>query len=284
LDQAITLASSKGFSILASFRDVPTWANQGVIPNDTACGGHGFLEEVDIPHDTPTGAADFQTFVAAVVNRYGGFVRAWELWNEPDLCGFWRGSAEQWRRLVLIPGYQGIVGTGLPATIVAPGISGVGGGIKNHLDDFLTRYDAVSNTQVLEVPIDVYSFHRYASPADVKTSLENADEYFRCTADGAHCTDVYWLTEFGYDNQSQNCGVCWWGNPSDAGNAAVEVYDHCYNHTRFCFKAFYWDLISSSDPPQVDCNCDTSLLNFSDGTPRGRFDTISDYLLVHPSP
>jgi hypothetical protein len=276
VDAAINRAYQAGFSILVSFRNVPDWANNGVTPRDNACNGNNDNLDEDIP---PASETYFKTFVRETVRRYTAAVRAWELWNEPDLCNFWRGSPDDWRRLILVPGYQGIVESGCVATIVAPGISGVGGGVVSKLDDFLTHTE--NGQKVLDVPIDVYSFHRYGSVATVKNMLDNADPYFRCTADGTKCTSQYWLTEFGYDDSnSELCHVCSWGHLSGQGpgDAAIDIYRHCWDNTNWCFKAFYWDLINENAPPVQGCNCDTALLN-PDGTARTRFNTLSNWIL-----
>src|SRR5262249_15353947 len=140
-----------------------------------------------------------------------------------------------------------------------------------------------------------YSFHRYASVDSIKATMDNADPYSRCTPDGQHCLGAYWLTEFGYSDTTQRCWVCGWGslpNTVGPGDAAVDIFKHCLSNQTYCTKAFYYDLIDPHSPPtgtpSDPCDCDTALLNSVDGssgTPgaaRGRFTTISNYLLAHP--
>lgn len=38
--------------------------------------------------------ATFGRFVRALVNRYKGRIRSWEIWNEPDILEFWTGSTK----------------------------------------------------------------------------------------------------------------------------------------------------------------------------------------------
>ncbi|MCW5893126.1 MAG: hypothetical protein KIT14_21635 [bacterium] len=296
-DAAIAQAWAAHLSILITFANVPPWASQ---PGTNAeCVG------AVKPGSTPNPPANnqhFLNFTLEVAKRYGSFVRAWELWNEPDRCNYFRGTAQQYQDLILIPGWFGITLSGAPSMIVAPGISAPHGNIKATLDRYLTH--KVGSQRFLTVPLEAFTFHRYDRVADVKHTMDTAETYERCTQDGA-CVRRYWLTEFGYDNSPQRCHICSWGNPTQGpGNAAVNIFQYCGRTASNCFKAFYYNLINLVDPAfricatgTSTCSCDTALLNANNvcapngnglqpsptaGQPRARFTTISQYLLAHP--
>jgi hypothetical protein len=48
----------------------------------------------------PKDPATFGRFVRALVNRYKGRIRSWELWNEPDIPEFWTGTPAQFADLL----------------------------------------------------------------------------------------------------------------------------------------------------------------------------------------
>jgi hypothetical protein len=280
LTEQISPAYSAGLSILLTFYDVPTWASVGSTTGG-GCNGDGAR-----PTSTPPNSPDhFLAFISEVAKRYGPFVRGWELWNEPNRCNFFNGSPQQYRDMILVPGVQGIRASGYPATILAPGIAGGVGpsGLKSELDKYLTYVDVSSGNRYLAAPIDIYSFHAYDSVSTVRAMLDTADTYTRCTADASKCLVTYWLTEFGYDPNTQRCWVCSWGSPypESAANAAIDVFSYCARANSLCWKAFYYDLVDSNSPPTPNCDCDVALYN-SDHTPRTRFSTISQYLLNHP--
>jgi hypothetical protein len=48
----------------------------------------------------PADPADWDTFMRTLAGRVRGRVRAWELWNEPDIFYFWRSSADEFALLL----------------------------------------------------------------------------------------------------------------------------------------------------------------------------------------
>jgi hypothetical protein len=70
------------------------------------------------PHDL------WAEYVAQTVGRYKDRVHAWEVWNEPNVPAFWRGSKEQYADLLRVT-YDTIKGIDPGATVLGPTISGV---------------------------------------------------------------------------------------------------------------------------------------------------------------
>lgn len=104
-------------------------------------------------------------------------IQYWEVWNEPDLLGFWNGTADQYYLLYDITAktlktYNSSLKIGGPCT------SSVSNG--NYTDGFL---QFVSDH---EVPLDFFSWHRYAqTPA----------EYYTASCTVRQLLDSYGLTE-----------------------------------------------------------------------------------------
>ena len=79
----LSLSEAHDLRTVCTVSSSPTWAN----------GGFG---EYDIPPYHSTNwhiwLAGFENFVTAAVTRYADRQVLWELWNEPNLDGFWNGT------------------------------------------------------------------------------------------------------------------------------------------------------------------------------------------------
>lgn len=72
---------------------------------------------------TPKDYAAFGAFVEALVTRYRGSIRTWELWNEPDIREYWSGTAEDLARLTKI-GAEAVRRADPTAKVVLAGLAG----------------------------------------------------------------------------------------------------------------------------------------------------------------
>jgi len=87
-------------------------------------------------------------------NGYHYNITYWEIWNEPDLNGFWNGTAEQYYELyritaTMLKNYNASLKVGGPCT----------SSIEN--ENFTTRFlDYVTENNL---PIDFFSWHMYSS-------------------------------------------------------------------------------------------------------------------------
>ncbi len=83
-DYIVDQATQRHIQILARLDAPPAWAQPP--PNyQNACGGTA----VDFSHSPPANLSDFADFVTAVVSRYKGRIRYFQIWNEPNLIGEW---------------------------------------------------------------------------------------------------------------------------------------------------------------------------------------------------
>lgn len=92
--------------LLVMFTNVPSWAS-GVEGSWT---------------DPPIHPADFKEFVIEAVNRYKDRVKYWEIYNEPNLAVYWKGTPEQYLTL-LENAYEEIKKADPNATVLSAGIS-----------------------------------------------------------------------------------------------------------------------------------------------------------------
>lgn len=86
LDRYVSLAEKHGTSILLPLGGSPSWASAR--PDAPSPYQAGFTAE-------PANIEDWRTYVRTVVSRYKGRIRAYEIWNEPNLKDFWSGTTDQ---------------------------------------------------------------------------------------------------------------------------------------------------------------------------------------------
>jgi len=111
--------------------------------------------------------AAWERFVAQTVRRYRGRVTAWEVWNEPNFRGYWRGTPHQYAELLARASAQ--VKQADPEATVLLGGQAQGGGA---VPDFLA--------QILEDPVypagayfDVHNVHTaFSSMATITAYIQ----------------------------------------------------------------------------------------------------------------
>ena len=87
LDRYVDIATKQKVKILLTLGQTPRWASAR--PNDESpYGNPGWPAE-------PANLKDWRNYVRTVATRYRGKIRAYEVWNEPDLKSFYSGSVEQ---------------------------------------------------------------------------------------------------------------------------------------------------------------------------------------------
>ena len=75
-DEIVDLAEENGLKVIARVDRTPAWAR----PEDST------------PTEPPADLDDFGDFVTAIVRRYRGRVRHFQIWNEPNLAAEWGGK------------------------------------------------------------------------------------------------------------------------------------------------------------------------------------------------
>ena len=141
-------------------------------------------------------------FVAQAVERYrpggteGRHVRYWEIWNEPDLCHFWRGTALDYARLLKVA-YLTIKHIDPEATVLWGGLALYGPkyeGGANFLHEFVT---ALKNDPLAASHngfFDAAAVHQYSN---VMHSYNNARRVQKALAKTGWENKPIWVTESG---------------------------------------------------------------------------------------
>ena len=105
-DQMVNEANARGLQIYAGLGYTPAWASSG---------GQSY--------SPPTNPADWADYCTQAVNRYKASIHVWEIWNEPNISGFWGGTRQQYISNILIPAADAIHAADPTAKVAAPEIS-----------------------------------------------------------------------------------------------------------------------------------------------------------------
>jgi len=90
-DESQLMVDNEGLRTLGQFLHLPAWASsaaEGAPGNPSAY--------------PPRDWDQLARYVYNTVLRYRGSIKHWEVWNEPHYSGFWRGSPEQYAKLLEI--------------------------------------------------------------------------------------------------------------------------------------------------------------------------------------
>ncbi len=132
---------------------------------------------------SPDRVPDFLRFVRKTAARYAGKVDAFEIWNEPNLDRFWKGTMAEFMDLT--------VRAAAEIRAVAPGTVIVGGSFNGAPETFLPQMSRLG----LFESLDVISFHPYGvNPANVATMSND----FVAAARAQGFNGELWITEIGY--------------------------------------------------------------------------------------
>lgn len=189
MDVVMKKAAEKKLQVLGILAYTPTWARV------SGCGD---------PKCQPASSADFAAFAAAAAKRYAPLgVHTWEIWNEPNLKGFWKPQPNVAAYSALVrdataairavdPSATIVVGSLAPARTYAGDISPT---------DFLKDLYAQTGGK-----FDAVSYHAYSypflpedpNPDNPWNQLErnpvNLRQIMRAGGDGAK---KIWITEYG---------------------------------------------------------------------------------------
>lgn len=152
---------------------------------------------LDIEDYPPRDYEAFSDYVSEVVRHYRNEVQYWEVWNEPDLRGFWAGTAEQYAHLLAVT-YQTVKRVNPSAQVLLGGVALEGGGPggiyrnRTFLTDILNdrRYPAAKH-------FDIMNFHSYGTREEMRQRMD----YVRRALSQANAgAKPIWVTETGYSS------------------------------------------------------------------------------------
>ena len=193
VDRLMTVARSENLRVVIVSVGTPCWASSA--PRYGSWCDPAVNPRIYPPADPAT----YGDFVAQLVDRWGGNIAGFEVWNEPNHSGFWNGTAAQYVSLVR-EADEAVAASSHPGIpIVAGALSGSDTGFLQKLYDndvdrwadaisihpYAIRWDLGMVDPLLESPGDIWSF------ASGVPGVHNV-----MTANGD--SDPIWITEFGY--------------------------------------------------------------------------------------
>lgn len=179
--------------------------------------------------------ADWTDFVTAAVDRYGSQVKAWGMWNEPNLFHFWQGTRDQYVDTILIPGSDAVHAACSDCKVLGPELAHLRSADWDSdagtclFDECIFNGWEVSLREILIDAgpwIDVISHHKYTDPADTfwseaidgesLLSVQFMHGIKELTDDHAPGKPV-WITEMGWETSP--------GGPHDPVYAGDQLYE-----------------------------------------------------------
>ncbi|WP_139977278.1 cellulase family glycosylhydrolase [Nocardioides litoris] len=238
VDRVIDELRSNGLKVLGMFWLSPTWATSAPGP----------LAETDIAQFyPPTDPADYAQAIGWAAERWAGEVDAWEVWNEPNLDHFYRGTDPQQYADMLCQAYPAVHRADPEAQVV------FGGLMFNDVEWLRQAYHAgVAGC------FDVMAVHSYQTPADAppdaeddgsEWSLGHLDELRSLMLSQGDDVPV-WITEFGWSVHEDPPGAePWERGVSEAEQAryAAEALRLMGQEFPYVEAAFWYKDVANSD-------------------------------------
>lgn len=144
----------------------------------------------DFWRSPPRDPADFARFVEALVRRYRGSMRTWELWNEPDNRAYWLGSPAEFAEMIRL-GSAAVRRADPEAKVVLGGIAGE--------VDFLA---ALLVQERIGAAVDIINIHSYFETWH-PNPIEQLPNYVESVAGLVRDTggqQPVWMAETGYSS------------------------------------------------------------------------------------
>lgn len=198
LDATVALAQSHSASVLYDLGGTPAWGSStpaGTCSENTgSCYPPSDLTLTGSTWSSPIWSA----WVTAVTHRYCGTIVLYELWNEPDLTGFWTGTVAQLAGLAQIA-YPIVhstancsVGGVNPNSLLTPGFG----------SDTPTAF-IISYTNVGAIYADSVAFHNYIPVAtNFYGPFSTFSSYFQGVSFATGKSPLFYNTESGFGRNS----------------------------------------------------------------------------------
>jgi hypothetical protein len=168
LDRRIALVESWGGRPFLVLGLTPQWAAQNPGAGDPRWGAGSASPPANIEY--------WNTYVREVVNRYGGRIAGYELWNEANLTTFWQGSASD--LFEMSQNAYGIIKTANAAAVVAAP------SITTRLRGSSARFTSAFAGEVASsgsIPFDTWTIHSYPN-GDAGRDFDTGQNFPRMAA------------------------------------------------------------------------------------------------------
>jgi hypothetical protein len=209
IQYSVDQARARGINVILTVLDTPAWASGSTDPS--------------VP---PRNPADYGRLVGWLASQLRGRVAAYEIWNEPDATGFWKGTPAQY--VGLLKAAYPTVKAGDPATKVVAGAT-----VYNN-DAFLNAVYAAGGRGYF----DVWSTHPYMGKADAPPEtpddgnvwiLDHVRAVRNLMVAKGDGNKPIWFTEFGWSSHTTASGAPSW----KLGVTATQQADYLVRAMRF---------------------------------------------------
>ena len=178
LDRYVTTAEQHGVNILLPLGLSPTWASAR--PNEPSTYHPGNAAE-------PRNIEDWHDYVRTVATRYKGRIHNYEIWNEPNLKGFWTGDVKE--MVLLTCDAAKIIREIDPrAIVVSPSATAAAG--EKWLSEFLVGGGGQY--------VDVIGYHFYVMPQPPEDILPLIRKVKQTMQENGVGEKPLWNTEIGW--------------------------------------------------------------------------------------
>ena len=197
LDRRIALVESWGGRPFLVLGLTPQWAAQNPGAGDPRWGAGSASPPANIEY--------WNTYVREVVNRYGGRIAGYELWNEANLTTFWQGSASE--LFAMAQSANGIIKTANPGAVVAAP------SITTRLRGSAARFTSAFAGEVASsgsIPFDTWTIHSYPN-GDAGRDFSTGQNFPRMAATRRADDIISWqnalVDALGPDSQALGIGI-----------------------------------------------------------------------------
>lgn len=178
-DRLVEIAQRHNIKVLGLITRTPVWASGA--------------EDTISP---PRNIEDWKMFVRMLVTRYKGKITHWEVWNEPDIKKFWKGTPDEY--VALLKEAYGIIKG------IDPEIKVLSAGLDGNAEKGAVYLDKLLGLGMADYA-DIIAFHPYGKTPD--KSLERVRNFLSVMQ--KHGVEKpLWLTEIGWQTGG------WQGGPA----------------------------------------------------------------------
>lgn len=187
LDQFVDVHAAAGRTIIHTLYGTPNWASAR--PAEASSYGPGIAAE-------PANLATWDAYCAACASRYAGRIAYYEVWNEPNVAGFYTGTqtilAQMTRRAA-----QTIKGIDAAAKIISSPVTSLqGGNGQSYFAAMMAASDGAASNMAAWV--DTVGVHLYPNTAASIGSIPSMLATFAASLPGLGLTGKpIFNTEFG---------------------------------------------------------------------------------------
>jgi len=185
-DRLVDSARAHGLNILGMILG-SSWMTSAPSPDSLPPG----LDPGDYP---PRDLNAWAAYVDTLVQHYRDKIQYWEVWNEPDLPGFWFGTASQYAQLLAVT-YNAIKQANPNAQVLLGGMA-LGG--RRVDSDFLKKILTDSLYPAAQY-FDIMNIHSYKPKAQAKITVDSVRALLVRYGAGSK---PLWITETGYSSDS----------------------------------------------------------------------------------